>query len=77
MVQVTRRERESTGALIRRFTRRVQRAGVLLQARKIRFLKPKANRGERRRAAHRRAALTQEYEMLYKMGKLDEGRRSS
>ena len=77
MVQVTRRERESTGALVRRFTRRVQRAGVILQARKIRFFTPKTNRGERRRTAQRRAVLQQEYETLYKLGKLDEGRRSS
>lgn len=76
MVHVTRREHESSGALIRRFTRRVQRAGVLLQARKIRFFKTKPNRGERRRSALRRAEIRDEREILYKLGKLDEETRS-
>lgn len=77
MVRVTRRERETTGALVRRFTRKVQRSGVLLQARKIRFYTAKPNRVARRRSANRRTAITAEREMLYKLGKLDEERRSS
>ena len=72
MVHVTRRERESTGALIRRFTRRVQRAGIILQARKGQFFKTKPNRGERRRTAQRRSEISQEREELWKLGKLDD-----
>lgn len=72
MVHVTRRERESAGALIRRFTRRVQRAGIILQARKGQFFRPKPNRAERRRAAQRRAEISQEREELWKLGKLDD-----
>lgn len=77
MVHVTRREHESTGALIRRFTRKVQRAGVLLQARKIRFFERRPNRGERRRSALRRSTIQEEREELYKLGKLDDEQRSS
>lgn len=77
MVQVTRREHETTGALIRRFTRRVQRAGVLLQARKIRFYVRKPNRGERRRSAQRRSEITEERLELFKLGKLEDERPSA
>lgn len=77
MVQVTRRERETTGALIRRFSRKVQRSGVLLQARKIRFRARKPNREERRRSAQRRSVIQTEREILFKLGKLEDERRSS
>ena len=72
MVQVTRREHESSSALIRRFTRRVQRAGILLQARKIRFFDPGENRNMRRRSAQRRQTIKKERDRLYKLGKLDD-----
>lgn len=76
MVRVTRREHETSGALIRRFTRRVQRSGIVLQARKIRFFQQKPNRGERRRSALRRSHIREERETLFKLGKLDEGRNA-
>jgi ribosomal protein S21 len=72
MVRVVRREHESTSALIRRFTRRVQRAGILLQARKVRFFNRKPNRNERRRSAKRREEIREERLKLYKLGKLEE-----
>ena len=75
MVQVTRREHESTSALIRRFSRRVQRSGIVLQARKIRFFNRRPNRNERRRSAQRRAEVRDERETLYKLGKLDDERQ--
>lgn len=77
MVRVTRREHETTGALIRRFTRRIQRAGVLLQARKIRFYERKPNRGERRRSAQRRSEIAEERLELFKLGKLEDERPSA
>ncbi|NBS41384.1 30S ribosomal protein S21, partial [bacterium] len=39
MVDVKRRKGESFDALLRRFTRRVQQSGNMLEARKIRFHK--------------------------------------
>lgn len=71
MVQVTRRENESSIALIRRFSRRVQRAGIILEARKSRFRSQKQNKNERRKAAQRREKIKKERKRLYKLGKLD------
>lgn len=71
MVSVNRRENESNTALIRRFTRRVQRAGIILEARKQRFFQNETNKTGKRRAAARREKKKAEYENLYKMGKLD------
>jgi len=72
MVSVNRREHESNTALIRRFTRRVKGAGIILEARKQRFFRQETNRTGRRRAAARRELKKAEYDNLYKMGKLDE-----
>ena len=72
MVQVTRREHESNTAFIRRFTRTVQRFGIIIEARKGRFHATKPNRTGRRRAAARRDEKKKEYDNLYKMGKLED-----
>jgi len=72
MVQVSRREHESNIALIRRFSRRVQRAGIIIQVRKGRYFTQDPNKTGRRRAAARREKISKEYEQLYKMGKLEE-----
>ncbi|GAI73451.1 unnamed protein product [marine sediment metagenome] len=40
-VEVKRKQRESTSAMLRRFARKVQLSGVLLSARKARFQKEK------------------------------------
>jgi ribosomal protein S21 len=37
MIEVKRKERETSESLIRRFGRRVQQSGVLVRARKVRF----------------------------------------
>ena len=62
-------EKESSQSLIRRFTRRVQRSGILRVARKIRFHQRSKSKGIRKRAALRREQLKKEYEQLKKMGK--------
>lgn len=72
MVEVSRREGESMGSLLRRFARRVQQNGVLLKARRIRFYeKPKSKR-ERRRNALFREDLKKKSEKLRKLGVLEE-----
>lgn len=75
MVQVSRKEHESSTALIRRFTRRVQRAGIIIEARKQRFHIGNINKTTKRRAAKRREEKKQEFDELYKLGKLDEPHR--
>lgn len=72
MVEVTRRDNEGTESLIRRFSRKVQQSGVLLQARKVRFYERKKNRRRVREEAQRRAELTAERDRLIKLGEIDE-----
>lgn len=72
MIEVKKKERESSDNLIKRFSRRVQQSGVLLQARKVRFYaKPKKKR-EMRESALYRAKVKKEVDKLKKMGKFDE-----
>lgn len=70
MVYVKRKDRETTAAMLRRFTRRVQQSGILLRARKTRFYEPKPTKRSRREKALRRKELLQERERLIKLGKL-------
>lgn len=71
-VEVKRRERETTGSLLRRFTRRVQQSGLLIRARKGRFYAPDRTRRERRLAALHRTRVRVERERLRKLGLLTE-----
>ncbi len=72
MVQVTRKDNEGTESLLRRFSRKVQQSGVLLQARKVRFHERKKNRRKVREEAQRRKELTTERDRLIKLGEIDE-----
>ncbi len=75
MVEVRRREHETIGAMLRRFTRRVQQSGVLMQVRKKRFYKSAPTRRAIRAGALRRAEVTRERVKLQKLGKLNEEER--
>ena len=46
MIEVKKKDRETSESLIRRFGRRVQQSGVLVQARKIRFRKDEKSKTE-------------------------------
>ena len=72
MVEVRRRENETVGAMLRRFTRRVQQSGVLLRARKERFYRSPLTKRAVRERALRRKQLAKERERLEKLGKLVE-----
>lgn len=72
MVEVKKKDNEGVDSLIRRFSRKVQQSGVLLQARKVRFHERKKNRRKVREEAQRRAELTAERERLIKLGEIDE-----
>lgn len=72
MVEVKKKDNEGADSLIRRFSRRVQQSGVLLQARKIRFHERKKNKRKVREEAIRRAELMAERERLIKLGEIDE-----
>jgi len=72
VVQAKRREKESVGSLIRRFTRRVQQSGLLVQARQGRFyIKSKSKRQMKESALHRQKIIA-EKERLRKLGKLED-----
>ncbi|MEX1997257.1 MAG: 30S ribosomal protein S21 [Candidatus Andersenbacteria bacterium] len=72
MVEVRKRDNEGTESLVRRFSRKVQQSGVLLQARKIRFHARKKSRRKLREEAQRRTELQTERERLIKLGEIDE-----
>lgn len=72
MIEVRRRNNESSESLLRRFSKRVQQSGSLLRAKKRRFYEPPKNKRELRVDALRRQAVRAERELLRKMGKLEE-----
>lgn len=70
MVEVRKRDNETTPAMLRRFTRRVQQSGILINARKVRFYKTKPTRRFIRERALRRIVKVKESIRLDKLGKL-------
>ena len=69
-VAVDRKERETTGSLLRRFGQYIQKSRVLRDARDRRFYSSKPSRAMRRRSALRRSVDRVKYEKLRKMGKI-------
>ncbi|MCD6550273.1 hypothetical protein J7K24_01885 [bacterium] len=69
-IEVTRKQKETTQSLVRRFTQAVRRSGVLIQARKIQFREEPKSKLAKKRAALRREQLRRYYEKLKKLGKL-------
>ena len=68
MVDVKRRKGESFDSLLRRFNRRVQQSGKMLEARKIRFhAKPPSKMKLRTSALHRQTAKAKR-EYLMRVG---------
>jgi len=74
-LEVKRKQRESTQGLIRRFSQRVRRSGILRQARKIRFQKKAKSDEAKKKAALRKEQLKREYQRSEKMGELKERKR--
>jgi len=67
-VEVKKSERESSHGLIRRFSKKIQRSGVLIRARAGRFRKRQKSKQMKKRAALRREKVKKEYEKLRKLG---------
>ncbi|HXV27281.1 MAG TPA: hypothetical protein VD862_04655 [Candidatus Paceibacterota bacterium] len=72
MVEVKRKPNESTGSLLRRFSRFVQQSGVLLRAKKQKFRTKKMTERQERNAAIMGMHLQKLRENLQKLGKYDE-----
>jgi ribosomal protein S21 len=72
MIEVKKRDKESSESLIRRFSRRVQQSGVLVQARRARFRKDEKTRREMRQGAMYKEKVKKVVNRLKKMGKFDD-----
>lgn len=76
MVEVKKKKGETFEALVRRFSKKIQQSGRLIQSRKIRYYTPKENKTSVRTAAGRRDEINQKRDYLKKIGKLVEDPRS-
>lgn len=72
MVEVHKRDNETSDSLVRRFSRKVQQSGVLLQARKVRYFEKKKSKRKAREEAQRRSEFQAERDRLLKLGEIDE-----
>ncbi len=72
MVEVKRKKGESFESLLRRFGRRVQQSGKVLEARKIRFFAEKPNKNKVRESALRRLEMREKRDYLMRIGQLKE-----
>ncbi len=76
-VEVKKNNQESTANLIRRFTKRVQGAGIINRLRKERYHKREKSEQVNRTAKLKKLEKKSKYENLLKLGKIQEpqGRR--
>lgn len=69
-LKVQKQNRESTQSLVRRFSQKMRKSGILLEARKKQFKRRKKSSQLKKRTALRREKLREKYEKLKKLGKL-------
>ncbi|MBN1778788.1 MAG: 30S ribosomal protein S21 [Candidatus Buchananbacteria bacterium] len=74
MAEIKRKKGESFEGLIRRFNKKLQQSGLLIQSRKIRFYEKDKSRTRLKDAALRRMKIGAKREYLKKIGKLPEDR---
>ena len=72
MAEFKRKKGESFESLMRRFKKKIQQSGILLQSRKIRYFARAENHNKRKTDALRRIRITAEREYLKKIGRLPE-----
>jgi len=72
MIEVRKKERETTESLLRRFSRRIQQSGVLVRARKTRFRLDEKSKQEKRQEALYKVKIRKEINKLKKIGKFDD-----
>lgn len=70
MVEVRKRENESSGSLLRRFTKIIQRSGFLARAREGRYYASPKSDYQKKREALRRVEWQKKMEGLRKLGKI-------
>jgi len=69
-LEVRKKERETAQSLVRRFTQRVQRSGILLKVKKNMFKKKEKSEQMQKRQALRKEELKQKYQKLQKLGEV-------
>ena len=75
MVKTTRRKGESFESCFRKFTRRIQQSGTLLQKRKYRFYEKDPSDAKEKESALRRLKMGAKREYLIRTGQLVEDKR--
>ena len=68
MVEVEKKDKETSESLIRRFSKQLQQSGVLPQARKLRFRSKKKTKRQLRQEAMYKQKVRKEVDKLKKMG---------
>ncbi len=68
-LEVKKQERESSQNLVRRFSQRIHKSGILLQAKGAKFFKPFKSKQYKKQTALRKERLRKEYEKLKKFEK--------
>jgi len=68
-IEIKKKTKESPQSLIRRFTQRVQRSGLLIRARKNRFRIKQKSKQMKKRTALRREELKAQYQKSRRLGK--------
>lgn len=74
MAEVKRKKSETFESLLRRFHKKLQQSGRLIQSRKIRYHEKPRNRNQSKKDALRRLTITEKREYLKKIGQLKEER---
>ena len=69
-LRANRQGRESSQGLVRRFSQKIRKSGILLEARKKRFKRREKSSQLKKRSALRKETKRREYEKLKKMGKI-------
>ena len=77
MIEVKKRDGESSEGLLRRFTRRVQQSGLLIRAKKARYYEAPKTKREIRDDAIRRRGVREHRDYMRKLGRLEELDRRS
>jgi len=69
-VQVEKNQNESSANVIRRFTKRMQNAGIVRKVRGERYYKRAKSRNVQKDARLKKLDKKEKYEKLYKLGKI-------
>jgi ribosomal protein S21 len=72
MVEAKRKRGETFDSMLRRFNKKIQQSGKMLQAKKIRFQAERKSRSEKRKNVLRRIQIRENKEYLKKIGRLKE-----